>query len=505
MQDREMTPVKFNSTVALAGVAAVLGGLLANFDKLSGPSDEELNSPKLASYEADKISQIDIVTKAQTLKLCKVGSTWEVTAPFHARAASPEIEALGSALATLKASSVVTQHAPDPELAQYGLTKPAIRFVVHLTNSSETPTLDLGEHSPNGAGFYMRLAKSDTVYLGGTSLTTYTIKQAAEWRDKTPIAFDPEKADHFLVDGPNLHLEASKEKDSGWTFTRPSKRKGDASQIRHYLDAIKGAPIQTFADDIKADDPRAKARYTIKVWHDDSRDAHELTLGAEAPGKSGVYAVRGDKLQEVFIYPAASVQALHKDLADLADHSLYEFDVDKLSSATLELAGSKPVTAARSTKEATWSFETPVKRNDELGKLTALLYSIKQLKYERVVSKADEQALASASFTKPYAKIELKAGKEQAAISLLIGAQVKPGTSRYIKVNQAPQIYTAQVSFVDEWKSIIAALKQPAPGDKSSTKQAGKPDSSASSTPQESSGKSAGEPSPSESPAPNQP
>lgn len=469
--------MKFKSTVVLAGVVAVLGGLLANFDKVSGPSDEELKSPKLASYDADQISQIDIISHGQTISLTraesgKAGAGWEVTTPVHGRASNPEVDALGTALASLKASSVVAEHAPTPALAQYGLEKPAVRFVVHLKNSNETATLDLGDHSPNGAGFYVRQSKSDGVYLGGTSLTAYTLKPATEWRDKSPIAFEVEKVDHFSVEGPSLHLEASKEKDDVWTFTRPDKRKGDATQIKRYLEGLKGAPIQVFADNIKPKDPRTQARYTIKVWHNDSREAHELILGAEAPGKNGVYAVRGDELHEVFVYPNPALKALHKELAELADRSLFDLDPNQLGSAYLELKGQKPVRAVRDEKDSTWSFEQPVRRNDELGKLTSLAYTIKQLKYERLIKPGAETTRAHVTFKPPYARISFKESKGDKTHTLVIGGKASPGTGRYVQVDDNPEIYATSVPFVDEWKGVIASLKQPAPADKPASPEA---------------------------------
>ena len=458
------------TTVWLAGSLVILGGLYASFDKVSGPTDEELRSPQLAQYKAEQVIGVDLVSKDETIRLVKVDAGWQLASPLKATAAGPDVEMAVSSLSTLKADRVVDEKVTEPALRQYGLEKPATRVVVHLKDSQETPTLDIGDRTPNDTGYYLHQAKGDAVYVGGNSLTPFLLKKGQDWRNRAPITYDTEKVERFEVKGPGVHFEATREKGATtWTFTQPSARRGETAEITRYLDGIKGAPIRTLFDQMAASDPKLKAVYTVKVWQQGIYEPVTLTLGANVSGQDGCYAVRGDALHEVFLYPRPSLEALAPDFSQLTEHKLFELDVNKAAQAEIQLAGCAPITATKEKDGTLWAFNTPVKRSDELGKLTALAYSLQAQKYVSQVLKADQLAKATATFTHPQGVFTLRDASGATLAALEVGGNAPGQNVFYVRKRGSQEIYLAEAGYLNDWRSIEKGLHEKAPGDHKAT------------------------------------
>lgn len=454
--------MNFRGTIILAVVLGLLWGVWHFQDKIAAPTDEELEKPQLTEFKADDVASLEITAGGgKKVVISKEDGAWYVTAPYHGLASQTDVTSVLTQFSNMKADRIVSDSVAPAALKQYGLDKPKATFVAHLKGSKDAPAVVIGNRTPNDAGWYVRQPDKDRVVLGGNTLTFAVNKKPEDWRERAPLAFDAEKVDRVAVTGPRISLMANKDKDGKWTLEKPHKIGGDDAEIRKYLGAVKALQVRRFPADVTPKDARLKRIYVLKVWEKGDRDPHELIVGRRSAADKGYFAMRTGKAPEVIVLPDNVVKTLAVDAAQLADHHLFAFEVDKVEKAAVFQSQSGAATAEK--KAGTWNWLQPVPQQDNMGKLTALAYSLKELKYMQPVTDEDERAKAAASLKKPYARFELSDAGGKRVAFLLVGGKAVGAGMRYVQGLEKKAIFVADGRFADDWKANIAALKKPAP------------------------------------------
>ena len=451
--------MSIRTTLILAVIVALLGALYYFGDKVKAP-DEDTQHPKLVSVKADDVTSIDVTTGGTTLTLEKKNGLWFVTAPYKGFAATHNVQNVVNQLADMQADRIVNEDSTAGILKQYGLDKPQFTVRLHLKDSKTTPTVAFGIRAPSETGWYARSNDTGPVLLAGNGIAADILRGPQGWREGAPLFVDNAKIHRVEASGGGIDLALAKEKDKPeWSMTKPRAAKADAMAINQWLLRLQGDEVKKFFDDVKPGDRRLEPTFTLKLWNKDEQDPMVVTVGEKTEG--GWYALRSAAgTQEVFLLPDSKLTSLKIDPSEVADKHLFsELDINKADRA--KVVETTAGTAEAQKSDGIWSFSKPTTRKDDLGKVTALLYLLKDLKYEHRVTDPKELEAARASLATPLAVFEIADDKGVGLATLTVGGET-PQHRRYVRT-RGDDVYTADASFATDWKANIQAIQNSGP------------------------------------------
>jgi len=450
--------MSIRSTIVMAVIVAVLGWLYVYQDKVKAP-DIDPEHPPMFSFKPEDVIGIDLSFNGKKLNAIKKSGVWIATVPYQGLVVTRDMQNFVNQLSEMKAERIVQEDVAKSAFKQFGLDKPTFTAKLHLKSSKDTPTLTFGSHAPSdGPEWYARVGDESKVVLAGNTIAAQLVKMPEAWREKGPLPADAATIDRIVASGQGTNLELNKVKETEeWAMEKPHKGKSDPQSITSWIARWAGTQIANYEKSIKADDPRLSPTYTLKVWNKGERDPMTLIVGQPTAG--GNYAMRtvaGNT--EVFVLPATWQRNLTINPADLADKHLADFDMEK--AAKVEITQREAGKATGEKVNGTWEFKTPVAKNDEMGKLTGLLYILKGLKFERRVTDPTELATAQKSLQKPFATFVVMDEKGKKLASVAVG-NLAPQNRRYVQ-GLGKDVYVADGNFANAWKDNIMALKSPA-------------------------------------------
>lgn len=452
--------MSIRTTLFLAMIVALLGAVYVFRDNVKAPEDTS-EHPKLVSISADDVVKIDLTTGGTALTLEKKDGLWLVTSPYKGLASTKSVKALVNQLTGMQADRVVNEGSTAGVLKQYGLDKPQLTLTLHAKDGKTSDTVAFGLRAPSESGWYARVNGKGSVLLGGNAIAADILRAAPGWRESGPLPIDTTNIDRLAAKGDGVDLEVSKEKDKeSWVMARPRASKADGMAITTWLTRLQSVSVDKFFDTMSPTDPNLKATYTLQIWNKDQRDPMTLTIGAKTTG--GWYAMRSAAgTHDVFLLPDDKRAMVGIEPSELADKHLFpDFDMAKAARAEVHEAAAGDAAAEKATDSGQWSFSKPAAMKDELGKVPALLYTLKDLKYEHRVTDPKELAAARASLVSPKARFTVADDKGAALATLVVGGET-PSMRRWVQTT-GPDIYTADASFANDWKANIEAVKNSA-------------------------------------------
>lgn len=203
---------------------------------------KDLRDKELLSFQDDQVERVTIgkADGTSTTVVRKEKDTW--TLDPGGQAADPtEVRSYLSSLRTTRAMDFPSDNPTD--LAKYGLDKPRLAITV-ATGKEGAATQELlvgGESTGTGTKqVYVKRANAPTVYAVGEWAFRSLDKDAAALRDKTVLAFEPDRVGRVVLE---------RKEGTGATFVR-------APSGGWTLDGVdeakaKGTAIQRFVDDLK--------------------------------------------------------------------------------------------------------------------------------------------------------------------------------------------------------------------------------------------------------------
>lgn len=451
--------MSIRTTLILAVVVALLGALYLFGEKVKAP-DEDVEHPNLVSVKPDDVTAIDLTTGGTTLTLEKKEGVWLITTPFKGLAGTKNVQNLVSQLTAMQADRIVNEDSTTSIIKQYGLDKPQFVVRLHVKGDAAAPTVSFGIRAPSETGWYVRVNDTGPVLLAGNAIAADILRGPQAWRESAPLLVDNAVVDRVATSGAGVEVELGKAKDKPeWSMTKPRTSKADAMAVNQWLGRLQGVEVKKFFDEMKPDDPKLAPTYTLKLWNKDQRDPMVISVGEKTEG--GWYAVRAvGGVREVFLLPEGKRSALDIEPTEVADKNLFpDLDVEKAARAKMTEAEAGEARAEKT--DGTWSYIAPAARKDELGKVTALLYTLKDMKYEHKVTDPKMLAAAKSSLTSPKAVFEITDDKGTPMATLTVGGEA-PNQRRFVHT-RGDDIYTADAAFANDWKANILALKNTAP------------------------------------------
>ena len=244
------------------------------------------------------------------------------------------------------------------------------------------------------------------------SVTADDIDRIELVRDKDPVAL-------------------AKATDGTWNLEKPLHYKADVHQLRgilHRIEALKSERVIPAAavDEKKVEEfGLVKPRITVRFRA--SGKERGLAVGEDTPLGETAYA-RVEGANDVHVVAKSLYAALNKEVKDLRDRGVIEFEQADLSKVVVTRGG-KSVELARENEE--WRIVSPVSGAADPDKVNGLLRKLRNLRVRDFVDDAPRE-LEKYGLAAPAADIALTGKNGEAAGTILFGNEGEKGV-RYVR------------------------------------------------------------------------
>src|SRR5712691_4453108 len=225
--------MRWQTTVMLALVLALLGGFYYAYEVRLGPGREEATARKDRVFSADTkdVTELTLKRGGETVRLKRDGDGWELLEPLRARGSRPAVDETLANVLTARIDREIDANPKSP--ADFGLDKPAADLTLTLKDG-KTLGLQLGGKNPTGVWVYARRRDTPAVFVVGESVLRDATRPVADFRDRTILAFDVKDVTGFEVALPPETVAAER-RAGAWQVTRPTALPGDSDTISEFL------------------------------------------------------------------------------------------------------------------------------------------------------------------------------------------------------------------------------------------------------------------------------
>jgi len=442
--------MRWRSLGLLALTLAIVSGAYYAMEAKGKKSEDD--STRLFLADEKEVEKISIKKGGKKVVMRREGDGWRLIEPVRAKGDTTEINSMLRTILTAKQERTIDPQVKD--LGQYGLELPSILLSLTLRGDKDLPVLLLGDKNPNGFSAYAKRGDHPAVFLVADTLGNRLDPGAADFRDKTLLALEPDKVTRVELVGKGRSISLRNAGAEGWELTKPTKGRADVEMVRQLLWRIRNARVKEFL----ADGTGAKRRYGLDhpdliVDLTETDASKRLLLKKAADAKVGLYAV-AEPGEGVVTTDARLLTELSKSPLDLRDRSLLRFETTEVKALTIRRGGR---TLTLTKDRDAWKLIAPTQADAQSGKVYDLLYSLKELRYHHLIAEEGGD-LARYGLKAPQAEVELSMASGARLPTLLIG---KPTKDRlYVKLAAAPALYAIDPKFLDRIPDGPDALKQ---------------------------------------------
>jgi len=424
---------------AKPAVILVPEGILTDAQK--PPS--EYRDKTLLAFERKDVKTVEVRSAAGQVVASvavKGPDEWQLTAPLAAPADREAISGLLEKLRSAKIKEFVTDAPKNP--AEYGLDRPTrVTLGMGEEASRTTRTLRFGKAVPGKKGVYAQREGDGTVLLVDEDLWRTVPASAIAFRDKTVFAYDRSKLERVELDSPKGKVTLALQ-DGKWRITAPVALRADEGAMSQVL--FKARDLR--AKDFVAEDAKRLAAYgldkpqiRITVWEKEAKEPKALLL---APGreKDRAYATTvGAGAAGVAAVDAAALGDLTRGVTDLRDRSLSEaFDTKDVTRVTIQRPSVTLALDRTGTGEDDWQLAAPKKGKTRGGRVSELLWTLRNLKWKDLVA---EQGWDAARYgLDAGATTVTLTGKDGRTIATLAVGKQEGGVT-YVRIPGQPALY----------------------------------------------------------------
>src|SRR2546427_274648 len=484
--------MRWQTTAVLAAILIALGAFYYVYEVRLGPEREKTEGRKgrVFAVEPADVTELEIKRPDATVTLKREGDGWQILAPVNARGDRGPIDETVTSIVTARMDREI--EADPKSLGDFGLDKPTAEITVRLKDGKQAG-LVLGAKSPTGVWVYAREAGKPAVFVVGDSVLRDSTRPAAEFRDKTVLAFEQREVTGLEIDtrDDRIGLEQA---DGRWKMTRPRPLPADTVTVRDCLEKLRAARVKECA----AAAPRSlepfgldkPVRLEIQTGRDKDRATKTLLVGRADPAKKGVYAMRPGEAT-VMLIPDETWTAVPKNVAVLRDKSIVGFDRDKVTRVEIESpkgtvtlakdgerwkitapqalaadqveagavlfklrdskrlrvrAGTQTVVVERS-GESDWKLVEGGRGSAKAATVDNLLYALRALKWKTIAAPTGDEP-AKYGIDAPTLEVTLLKADGSEAGGLLVGK--REGEQAWVKVKASPAIYAVDAKQLGE-------------------------------------------------------
>jgi len=304
--------------VALAALAGTLywSNHHNNSDAVQASADAP---PKILALNEADIVQVELTKKdGSSIEMAKSQAGWQLTRP-KLPADQQAISTLTGSLAALNSDRLVEDKSSD--LAQYGLTQPALQVGIREKNG-QTHTLLVGDETPAGNAAFAALKGDPRVFTIASFAKSNLDKSPNDLRDKRLLTLQPDKVSRVELIANRQEIEFGRSQDS-WQILKPRPLRADSSKVNDLVSKLTDAKM----DFSGAPDERELARLfasgkpVSSVQLTDAASTQELQVHKNKDD----YYVKSSFVPGVYKVASDIGQALDKRLDDFRDKKLFDF------------------------------------------------------------------------------------------------------------------------------------------------------------------------------------
>lgn len=332
--------MNFKTTVILAIVALIIGGIIVVTDSYNGTEQDAVSrfkGVKLFDVRTEMITRVKMETDGKVFICEKQGFDWKVTAPLEVRADESEMRTIASRFEF----GVIRGSIPEKEiknLSDYGLDKP--RVTATAWAGPEIMTVNLGFETALKDGVYaMTPAHKDVLIVDRDLLDVFSTGMS-KLRDKHLFKYDNKKVDALQLDYKDVRMSFVKQKGA-WLMELPVKDAAHTGKIETVIDSGVDLKILEFVEDNSKD--LAKYGLTAPERRMAVRQAgeekyQELLLGNFLDSGRKQYACMAGSAS-VFIVKAEDYWSIFQSTYEFRSRKFFNFSPEDVQEIKLYLDG----------------------------------------------------------------------------------------------------------------------------------------------------------------------
>ncbi|MEJ5375168.1 MAG: DUF4340 domain-containing protein [bacterium] len=447
--------MSWRKTIFLGIVLALLAGLyLWDHQRVSRQKGLEEEQKKLFPWKLEDVSEVVLQRPSDTIRLVKEeGKGWLIQEPVKAKADQEEARRLVEGLLRSKKDRVIAEEPSD--LQTYGLKEPQFLVRVKGKSPEEERSLLLGAKNPTEVYYFCQFKGQKEVFLVSDILRRDVEKPLLELRDKSVLAFNPEKVQSLRVWGAGKEVLLLKESDKKWSIGEAKELQADTDAVQSLLFRLSRLRALAFEDTprkslaelgldppersimLKLSDPEEERVLLVgrEVQDQDTGADKKPKLWARLQGDSPVVQVESSQVGELPLEPDAWRSKV-----------LISFEREKVE--RLELITGEQTLLLRKVAQNQWEIEEPERFSADPVKVSDLLWTLKDVRAARFPGKGVSQQWLDPQVMQ--ARVWLEARDEP--LELTIGQPTPEGQAHYAKAPAQEEIVEVSKAFLEDMK-----------------------------------------------------
>ena len=301
---------------------------------------------------------------------------WEMIQPVKSKADARVIEAILSALGSLRAVVFEADGEYDP--ADYGLSQPRVTVTLQFTTDDPIQELQIGSDAETPGRIYVARSDHRAVYAVNREIYTKLNRTVFDLRDKRVIDFQRTATHRFTIRQGDSEIVCQKNVDGEWEITSPVALKADGKAVDDLLFGVDALRAVAFVEDqpknlqpYGLDDPSIEASFMVP-----SAEPAILLVGKMKD--DNVY-VKAQNATPVFLVKKELLDLVGRRVAGLRNKQILDFDGDDAAKIVLK-HGDVNLTCQK--QGTNWRLTHPVQEQTKNGAVRNIIQQVNRLTVE---------------------------------------------------------------------------------------------------------------------------
>ncbi len=370
------------TTAILFAIAAALAAFVYFYEIKGEQARVEAKAAEKRLFpdvEQTEITSISLrVSDAPEIRLERREGHWRIVAPVDFAADTFAADGIASAITQLMRESVIDD--PQP-LDAYGFRTDGaeVRFKV----GDRERTLRIGSETPVGSNSYALVDGDDRVYTVASYQFSPFKKEAAEFRDKRILEFDPAAVRRATIRWPEAEVVVERSGE-GWQMVAPVQAPADAEAVDGLLMNVSLLRASGFVDDPVSDEEAGFAPPQFEVELELAREGEDSDAAIARMAVGGVDEsgsqrfVRG-AAKSLYLISQESLDGFPRRVVEYRERRLAKFK--EADARRVELgfhtAGGETVAVSLHRDDSGWVSNADPVRSDRLDDLVDALSDLR--------------------------------------------------------------------------------------------------------------------------------